>query len=295
MAKLSFLSPFMFALLFSTFGVILSAKHSNITIDQSALLVLKSHITHDPHNLLSTNWSTSTSICNWLGVTCGSRHHRVTALNLSSMNLSGIIPSQLGNLSFLGWLDIRHNNFHGSLPIELAHLHRLKYLDFDNNNFDGEIPSWLGYFTKLQRLSLHGNNFDGVIPATLGSLSKLQRLRLESNQISELELLSLYNNSLEGSTPAEIGNLTLLNMLYLDGNHLKGEQFLNNRVRYLINLCLFVRDTNELKCWISVVTALVENPKLVYDCEIPPVIGNLTSLVNIDLSYNLLRGIILYF
>nr|KJB45795.1 hypothetical protein B456_007G328700 [Gossypium raimondii] len=257
MAKPSFLPPFMFGLLFASFGVILSAKYSSITVDQSALLALKSQITHDPYNFLAPNWSTSTSVCSWIGVTCGSRHHRVTALVLASMDLTGTISSQLGNLSFLARLDIHQNSFQGSLPIELTNLRRLKYLDFGNNSFNGEIPTWFGCFSKLQRMSLHLNNFIGDIPFTLGNLSKLERLSLGGNQISggipnslfkckELKILSLFNNSLVGSIPTEIGNLTLLNRLNLGGNHFKG--------------------------------------------EIPSVIGDLTSLVCIGLFDNNLAG-----
>ncbi|KAA3472314.1 leucine-rich repeat receptor-like serine/threonine-protein kinase BAM2 [Gossypium australe] len=238
MAKPSFLPPFMFELLFATFGVILSAKYSSITVDKYALLALKSHITHDPHNFLGTNWSTSTSVCSWIGVTCGSRHYRVTALNLSSMDLAGTISSQLGNLSFLAWLDIHQNSFHGSLPIELTNLRRMKYLDFGNNSFNGEIPSWFGCFSKLQRLYLYLNNFIGVIPSTLGNLSKLEALSLGGNQISgripnnllkckELKFLSLLNNYLKESIPTEIGNLTLLDTLVLHDNHFK-ERMLGN-------------------------------------------------------------------
>ncbi|XP_039044485.1 receptor-like protein 9DC3 [Hibiscus syriacus] len=125
---------------------------ANITTDDSSLLALKSHKTHDPDNLLATNWSTSISVCNWIGVTCGSRHHRITALDLSSMDLPGTIPSQLGNLSFLASLNIRRNSFHGSLTIELTNLYRLKYFNFGNNSFSGEIPSWIGCFAQLQGL-----------------------------------------------------------------------------------------------------------------------------------------------
>ncbi|KAK5786885.1 hypothetical protein PVK06_041533 [Gossypium arboreum] len=319
----------MFALLFATSGVILSAKYSNITIDQSALLALKSHITHDPHNLLATNWSTSTSICNWIGVTCGSRHHRVIALNLSSMDLTGTIPSQLGNLSFLCWLDIHDNNFHGSISIELADLHRLKYLDFGNNSFDGEIPSWFGCFTKLQRLTLYHNNFIGVIPSTLGNLSKLERLSLGRNQISgripnslfkckELKFLSLFSNSLEGSIPAEIGNLTLLNTLILESNYLKG--LIPSSIFNISSLQVIALSDNNLS------GHLFPNmfdylPQLYYldleGCQlygriqtpppslqwygvsdnnfiggIPSLICNLTSLTGIDLSKNNLDGTI---
>ncbi|XWS10905.1 hypothetical protein CRYUN_Cryun38cG0038400 [Craigia yunnanensis] len=71
----------------------------------------------------------------WLiGITCGSRHQRVTALNLFGMNLSGTIPPHLGNLSFLAWLNLGNNSFHGSLPIELVNLRRLKSIKLSNNN-----------------------------------------------------------------------------------------------------------------------------------------------------------------
>ncbi|KAL1145918.1 hypothetical protein V6Z11_A11G333500 [Gossypium hirsutum] len=180
MAKTIFLPFLMFALLM-IFGAILSVNSLNITADQLNLLALKSYISHDPHNLLVTNWSTSTSVCNWIGITCGSRHHRVIALDLSNMDLTGTIPSQLGNLSFLTWLDIHSNNFLGSLPIELTNLHSLKYLNFNNNSFDGELPSWFGDFPKLQSLSLSQNYFIGVVPSILGNLSKLEHLLLYNN------------------------------------------------------------------------------------------------------------------
>ncbi|KAK8972100.1 hypothetical protein V6N11_061908 [Hibiscus sabdariffa] len=209
MAKTGFL-PLMFLLPFTIFRNTLSSNSLNITPDQSALLALKSHITHDPHNLLATNWSTSISVCNWIGVTCGSKHHRVTILDLSSMDLTGTIPSQLGNLSFLVLIRIRHNSFHGSLPTELTSLHRLKYLSAGDNSFSGEIPSWFGYFPKLRGLSLYTNNFSGVIPSTFGNLSKLK-------------ILLLYNNNLKGHIPSSICNLSSLRLLFLSKNNLDGE------------------------------------------------------------------------
>ncbi|MBA0702285.1 hypothetical protein Goari_027192, partial [Gossypium aridum] len=72
----------------ATFEAILSMNSPNITTDQSAFLALNSHVTHDTHNLLITNWSNSISICNRIGVTCGSKQHRVTTLNLSRMDLA---------------------------------------------------------------------------------------------------------------------------------------------------------------------------------------------------------------
>ncbi|XP_022718043.1 LRR receptor-like serine/threonine-protein kinase EFR [Durio zibethinus] len=209
MGKIGFLFPLMVLLLLPPFGATLSAGSPNISTDQLALLVLKSHVTYDPRNFLASNWSTSASVCNWIGVTCGSRHQRVTALNFSAMSLTGTIPPHLGNLSFLAWLDIHNNSFQGSLPIELANLRRLKYLNFANNSFSGEFPSWFGSFTQLQSLYLDGNNFTGVIPSTLGNLSKL-------------EILILDYNNLKGPIPAAVGNLSNLKWLILDENYLSG-------------------------------------------------------------------------
>ncbi|KAK0578742.1 hypothetical protein LWI29_015517 [Acer saccharum] len=149
------------------------AAPKNITTDQHALLALKDHIKYDPTNLLAKNWTTSSSICTWIGVTCGVRHHRVTVLNISYFGLAGTIPPQLGNLSFLQVLAIGNNSFFGSLPDELAQLRRLKRINFMFNSFHIEIPSWFGTLSKLQYLFLNNNNLVGTIPLSLGNLSSL--------------------------------------------------------------------------------------------------------------------------
>ncbi|XP_021834220.1 probable LRR receptor-like serine/threonine-protein kinase At3g47570 [Prunus avium] len=181
-----------------------AAAQTNITTDQSALLALKSHISSDPDNIL-VNWSTITPVCNWVGVTCGARHLRVSVLNLSYMGLTGIIPPHLGNLSFLIELLFKNNSFHGTLPHELSHLHRLKLISFAFNNFMGSIPLWFGSFPKLQSFSLWGNQFSGSIPTTIFNLSTLQEIDLEYNQLS-------------GGIPRKIGNLTMLKRIYLSHN-----------------------------------------------------------------------------
>ena len=164
----------------------LAIAHTNFSTDQSALLALKAQITSDPQNILTTNWSSAfnSNICNWVGITCGARHHRVTALNLSYMGLTGVIPPHLGNLSFLVELGLKNNSFHGPLPQELSRLRRLKRINFGNNNFMGTIPSWFGSFPKLQTIKLYGNGFSGFIPAAIFNLSGLEIINLRRNQLS---------------------------------------------------------------------------------------------------------------
>ncbi|EOY13289.1 Leucine-rich repeat protein kinase family protein, putative [Theobroma cacao] len=255
MGNTRFILALILVVLLPNFEVSFSMKSTtNIKTDQLALLAIKAHVNSD---LLATNWSTATSICNWVGVTCGSRHHRVIALDLFGMNLSGTIPPDMGNLSFVAFLDMGNNSFHGSLPIELANLRRLKYLILSNNNFNGRIPSWFGSFSKLQNLSLNGNNFEGVIPSSLCFLSKLEILRLD-------------DNNLQGHMPMGIGNLSNLRFLYLQGNQLSGS--IPSSVFNISSLLEIVLRNNQLTG------------------SIPSISLNMSSLQVIDFTFNNLTG-----
>ncbi|PHT82706.1 hypothetical protein T459_11149 [Capsicum annuum] len=175
----SFTSFLLIVLLLLHYAMVgLAMTQSNITTDQLALLSLKSQIILEPSHFLDESWSPTISVCRWVGVTCGSRHQRVKFLNLSNMSLTGRIPGELGNLSFLVSLDLGSNNFHGHLPQEIAHLHRLKFLDLSVNNFRGKVPSWFGFLHHLQVLNLGNNNFTGSIPFSFFNMSTLEILNL---------------------------------------------------------------------------------------------------------------------
>jgi LRR receptor-like serine/threonine-protein kinase FLS2 len=230
----------------------------NITTDQSALFALKTQISYDPQNVLTNNWSTSTSVCNWFGITCGSHHRRVVALNLSYMNIVGSIPPHIGNLSFLVSLNIENNSFHGSLPNELSHLYRLQHLSVGFNNFSGEIPSWMGLLSKLQNLSLNNNNFTGGIPPSLSN-------------ISSLEIINLKHNKLSGSIPSSIFNISTLQEIYLQENELSG------------TMSSIIFNTSSLR-----VIGLYSN---MLSSQIPKhMFGHLPSLQRLDLSFNQFYG-----
>ena len=206
---------------------------TNITADQTALLALKAHLT-DPRNILPNNWSTTASVCSWIGVTCGAQRDRVSGLNLSHMSLSGYIPSEIGNLSFLSFLSIRNNNFQGSLPNELARLLHLEYLDFGFNSFTGDIPPSLGSLPKLKSLLLEANFFLGNLPLSLWNISSLQTINISYNQLhgfmpssifsrSSLYTIDLRFNELSGEIPTDIFNhLPELRGIYFSRNRLSG-------------------------------------------------------------------------
>ncbi|KAG6729637.1 hypothetical protein I3842_01G039300 [Carya illinoinensis] len=178
--------------------------------DQSALIAFKSRISSSPNEtLLATNWSTSNSICNWIGVSCSRRRQRVTALYLSYMGLQGTISPQIGNLSFLVSLHLSNNSFFGFIPHEISRLHRLRILILAFNQLEGSIPPSIHSCQKLRRVSFDSNRLIGAIPASLGNLSTL-------------EFLNLQRNSLTGPLPLIIFNISSLNIFGVTNNHISG-------------------------------------------------------------------------
>ncbi|KAL2480013.1 putative LRR receptor-like serine/threonine-protein kinase [Abeliophyllum distichum] len=260
------------------------ANNMNISTDESALLAFKSRMisTIDPSNILIKNWSVSTPVCVWIGVTCGLRHQRVTALDISSMNLSGNIPSQLGNLSFLVSINLSSNYFYGSLPREMIQLRRLQIIDFRFNSFSGQIPSWFGFLQNLRLLNLRNNSFTGFIPPYLSNISTLQDLDLSVNSLQgkipedignlhNLKTLNLQYNRLTGLIPLTIFTISTLENLTLRRNNLSGNLPVDI-CRGLPRIKSFRLSSNEL------------------DGEIPSNLSECSQLQRLSLSYNKFRG-----
>ncbi|KAG2684981.1 hypothetical protein I3760_10G102800 [Carya illinoinensis] len=231
------------------------SSSANVTVlsidtDQSALLSLKAHISYDSHNLLTSNWSTNTLVCSWVGVTCGSRHHRVIALDLSYMGIVGTIPPHIGNLSFLVSLRITNNSFRGKMPIDSSRLYRLKVLHFGHNEFGGNAISKM---SNLQEIFLGGTKLSGLMPSIFFNRSSLQLLELGFNtlsgalptyifnQLPNLQYLSVSHNQFSGELP-EIGNLTMLRVLYLNHNNFEGS--IPSEIGKLQNLEVFSNANN---------------------------------------------------
>ncbi|XP_054820037.1 receptor-like protein EIX2 [Prosopis cineraria] len=79
----------------------------------------------------------------------------MVSMNLSRNQLSGEIPSIFGQLTSLDFLDLSRNHLYGPIPSSLTQIDRLSVLDLSYNNLSGKIP----ISTQLQ--SFHSTSYEG--------------------------------------------------------------------------------------------------------------------------------------
>jgi hypothetical protein len=67
------------------------------------------------------------------------------------------------------------NDLTGTLPTELGLLTGLEYVDLSFNQFTGTLPTELGNLSNLSELYLEYNEIRGTIPSSLGNLDLLSK------------------------------------------------------------------------------------------------------------------------
>ncbi|TYI41989.1 hypothetical protein ES332_A01G066400v1 [Gossypium tomentosum] len=180
---------------------------------------------------------------------------KLTQLDLSSNNLSGVIRSDiLSQLESLETLHLSTNNFSGVINLDVpSKLKNLTEVNLSNNKLR-QFPSFLRSAKTLSSLDLSNNKIQGSI------------FKWESEGWEQLIYLNLSNNSL-----TSLEQLPGKNILTLDlrSNLLQGPL---------------------LAPPLSLQEFLISDNKLTG--EIPPSIFNLTPLHILDLSQNYFGGII---
>ena len=251
------------------------------------------------------NWSGSTAIGSWDGVTLGGSPPQVTKLVLRDSQLAGTIPLELGSLATLVELDLGDNRLTGPIPSALASLTNLEILSLTRNQLSGSIPPGFSGLTSLEILALGGNQLAGPIPTWMGSLTNLQGLYLWGNQLTgpipsqlasltKLERLSLSDNQLTGLVPTWLGSLTNLEWLYLSENRLTGP--VPPELGSLTNLQRLRLSDNQLTGMIPTELGSLTNLEGLYlwgnqlTGQIPSQLASLTKLERLSLSDNQLTG-----
>ncbi|PKI40980.1 hypothetical protein CRG98_038508, partial [Punica granatum] len=188
--------------------ILLSHINGDINSDKQALLNFVSSVPHARR----LNWTSTSPICSWVGVTCDDAGSHVIALRLPGIGLIGPIPpNTIGKLDGLISLSLRSNRLSGNLPSDILSLPSLHNIFLQNNNFSGEIPS--NFSSKLSVVDLAYNSFSGEIPPTIQNLTHLTILYLQNNSltgpipnidVTQLRALNLSYNGLNGSIPTPL-------------------------------------------------------------------------------------------
>nr|CAD1837779.1 unnamed protein product [Ananas comosus var. bracteatus] len=235
---------------------------------------------------------------------------KLTVLSFNNNNLSGPIPTTLGNLTALTILDFGSNSLRGAIPCDLGRLESLQYLYMDENyGLTGEIPSAIFNITSLQILDLTFNNLSGRLPIDVGhQLPNLWSLNLGRNMLdgeiptsitncSMLTAVDLSYNSFHGPVPATFDNLQVLYLLNLAENQLNGGLEFLSPLANCKKLAILSFGNNEFQGSLpAAIGNLSRNLQQLYASDlqlsgnIPATIGNLTSLIKLDLTVNELRG-----
>ncbi|XP_020082426.1 leucine-rich repeat receptor-like protein CLAVATA2 [Ananas comosus] len=295
--------------------------------ERNTLLSFKAGLP-DPSNFLSS-WE-GRDCCKWTGVVCSNTTSHVVKLKLGNLALSGEINPSLSLLSDLKHLDLSMNNFHGnSIPTHIGSLQKLKYLNLSNAWFNGIVPAQLGNLSNLRYLDLIPNWNQVVnmlpslevlhlkdcllsgIPTSLPyvNFTSLKVLDLSGNLInstlpkwlwnlSRITHLDLSYNNLHGFIHDEFSCLKSLNVLSLRGNNFKGE--FPSSLQYCRQLVFLDLGHNKfsgaIPTWIGekslsslMILSLHAN---MFSGSIPPQVLQLGYLQVLDLSHNNLSGII---
>ncbi|KAL3652859.1 hypothetical protein CASFOL_002540 [Castilleja foliolosa] len=171
-------------LILDKFTIFCLARKSNITFDcfpreREALLRFKSSFfLDDQSNNTLSSWKANSDCCAWPCVECDNARH-VVGLHLRYNTLSSeAVDSSLLQLKYLSYLDLSGNNFQWiPIPSFLGSMKQLQYLNLSSAGFVGVVPHQLGNLSSLRILDLGGRpNTNSLIVDNLTWAINLQSL-----------------------------------------------------------------------------------------------------------------------
>ncbi len=144
--------------------------------DSTALVALFD-ATNPPGWVDSTNWKTpGQPIKNWFGISTNAAGC-VDSIMLKNNNLTGQLPTAIGDFNKLQLLSLSGNSLFGQIPATVANLQNLKNLDLSANDFADSLPPMAG-MAALDSFFIDKNQltFEDFLPQIgfLGGLKKFK-------------------------------------------------------------------------------------------------------------------------
>ncbi|XP_010486908.1 PREDICTED: polygalacturonase inhibitor 1-like [Camelina sativa] len=288
------------SIFFSILFISLQSSYSCTPNDKNALLQIKKSLNNPP---LLSSWNPRTDCCtSWTGVEC--TDGRVTALTISSGEISGQIPVQIGDLSDLRTLDFSYlTHLTGNIPRTITKLKNLDLLRLKQTNLSGPIPDYISELKTVTFLDLSFNQFTGPIPGSLSQMPKLQAIQVNDNKLTgsipnsfgsfvgNVPNLYLFNNKLSGKVPESLSKYDF-NAVDLSGNGFIGDGsmfFGRNKTTVRVDLSrnLFQFDLSKVKFARSIVSLDLSHNRIFG--KFPRELSKL-RLENFNVSYNHLCG-----
>ncbi|KAE8099164.1 hypothetical protein FH972_017168 [Carpinus fangiana] len=240
-------------------------------------------------------------------------------LNLSELTellLDGVNISAQGNewcqalsssLLNLRVLSLSHSYLSGPIDSTLLKLQSLSIIRLDNNNLFTPIPEFFANFTRLMSLRLRSSGLIGTFPRKIFQVPTLEILDLSNNHLlngslpdfphnGSLRTLVLGNTSFAGKLPDSFGNLKILSTIDLSFCNFDGS--VPYSMASLTQLVYLDMSHNSFNGPIPVFNVAKNLTQI--NLSYNNLTGQITStrweellnLVDLDLRYNLLEGII---
>ena len=193
-------------------------RHQNGLDDKrlKALEIVYNSLQMNATNASAIDWfldDNQGDICSWTGVDCNLGGDIVN-LDLTGLNLTGYLPSDIGRLfPKLKRLGLGNNRLIGTLPQSLTELKDLQHLEVFRNKLTGPLPQDWTLLPTLKRILVQQNQFTGSLDSSLCSLDKLHGLDLFTTLLtgtlpaclgekpSRLANMRIWNTQLTGTVP----------------------------------------------------------------------------------------------
>merc|ERR1712150_129500 len=76
------------------------------------------------------------------------------------------------------------NELSGSIPSELGQMNKMFSLALNNNKLNHEIPIELGFMTNLDRLHVNHNELTGQLPMEICNLKSIKAVRADCLEVT---------------------------------------------------------------------------------------------------------------